>query len=98
MEHRFESHGQLFVIESQGFVSNDARADFETICARVEKALDGMPAAEVARLHAAAVETTDGPEAIALDDIGARIKVDVTKGWHNPNGAMVSLIALPAGA
>lgn len=98
MEHRFESHSLLFVIESQGFVSNDARTDFETICERVEKTLDEMPAAEVARLHAGAVETTDGPEAVALDDIGGRIKSEVTRGWHNPNGALVSLIALPAGA
>lgn len=94
MEHRFESHGMLFVIESQGFVSNDARADFETISERVEKTLDEMTAAEVARLHTAAIVTTDGPEAVALDDIGGRIKSDVTRGWHNPNGAMVSLIAL----
>ena len=98
MEHRFESHSLLFVIESDGFSKSNARTDFETICERVEKALDGMPAAEVARLHAAAIVTTDGPEAIALDDIGGRIKSDVTRGWHNPNGAFISLIALPAGA
>lgn len=95
MEHRFESHSLDFVIESQGFMNDGARADFDTICERVEKALDGMPAAEVARLHAAAIIATDGPEAIALDDIGGRIKTEVTRGWHNPNGALVSLIALP---
>lgn len=98
MEHRFESHGLLFVIESDGFSRSNARADFETICERVEKALDDMPAAEVARLHAGAVETTDGPEAIALYDIAGPIKSKVTKNWHNPDGAMVSLIARPAGA
>lgn len=96
MERRFECHGLLFVVESDGFSRNDARADFETICERIEKTLDEMPASEVARLHAGAIRATDGPEAVVLDDIGGRINADVTRGWHNPNGAIISLIALPS--
>ena len=95
MEHRFESHGLLFSIEGLGFLH--APPDFDAICASVEQALDGMPAAEVARLHAGSIEQTDGPEAVALDDICSRIKSDVTRGWHNPNGASATLIGLPHG-
>ena len=97
MEHRFESHGLDFLVDGDGFMDAAARPDFDTICERVEKALDGMPGDEVARLHAGSIEATDGPEAVALDDICGRIKSGVTKGWHNPNGAMATLFGVPKG-
>jgi hypothetical protein len=98
MEHRFESHGLLFIVESDGFVRNDARDDFEEICERIEKTLNDMPAAEAARMHTAASVTMDGPEAHELGNIGDRIKAEVLREWHNPNGVAINLIALPAGA
>jgi len=100
-EYRFISRGLKFVIEGHGFASSEARNDFDLIADKIETALDAMPTAELARLHAIAVEAieggsgTYGTEATALDDIVIGIKVEVTRGWYNPNGCDVSLIALP---
>jgi hypothetical protein len=90
--HQFTSHGLNFIVEGDGFVN--ARDDFDLIAVKIETALDAMPAAELTRLHAISVES-EGTEATALDDIAIKIKVEVTSGWHNANGASVSLIPLP---
>jgi len=93
--HQFTSQGLNFIVEGDGFMN--ARAEFDLITDKIETALNAMPAAELGRLHAISVES-EGTEATALDDIAIKIKVDVARGWHNPNGCNVSLIALPAGA
>lgn len=97
MEHRFEAHGLDFLVYGNGFMGAEARPDFDMICERVEKALDGMSPDEVAWMHAGSIKATDGLEALILDGICGRIKSEVTKGWHNPNGAMTTLIGIPTG-
>lgn len=92
--HSFTSHGFDFIVEGTGFMH--AGDDFATIAERIETALDGMPAADIARLHAGAMAESDGADAMALDDIAGRIKSKVTRNWHNANGANVSLIAVAA--
>ena len=93
--YQFKSHGLGFIVEGDGFMSDAARPDFDVIAAFIETALDNMDRAELARLHAGALLVIDGMAAVALNDIANRITAEVTRSWHNPNGAMVSLIALP---
>jgi hypothetical protein len=92
MEHRFESHGLLFVIEGSGFMN--ARDDLATTAEKAKAALDAMPAADVSRIHAGCLAATDSKPFIELDELARRIKAEVTADWYNANNALVWLVAV----
>ena len=97
MEHIIKSHGLKFVIEGFGFFDCDTSEDFERAVEAVQAALDGLPQASAASLHAdtlawMAVEC-DGEPPAELSRLGKIGTAAGTAEWANKSTAFISVSA-----
>lgn len=97
MTYIITSHGLRFAIESDGFTRSNAEADFERGKAAIEAALDALPAANVAAMHAADRDwqsrDCEGDRPAEIDRLEAIGHKAATDCWHNPSAVSISISA-----